>query len=419
MKLALQSTKSRALVLAASSFLVFVFLANAALQFLAARFSTREDQTGLETAVRLQPYNAEYRYRLGMYFSLLQPDKAAQSYRMAVALNPYRAAYWLALARAYGSLDEMSAQDGALTKATVMAPTDPATTWEAANTYFSRGNVEQTLNQCQKLLHDDGPSFERALPFCWRVKPDADFFLSQMLPRKAEDYESLLYFLMREEKTDASAKTWQEIIDIHNEVPRRLVFDYVHYLLVHQQTEPAFHVWQQAAPLADLAEYQPSENNLIVNGDFEERVLNGGFDWLYQKSPHVSLSLDAGQNASDGRSLFMSFDKAQIEDAGIQQLVPIHADTTYDFSADFKAKEMEGAGGVHFVIQDAYSGNVLFATKDLTDTSDWQQTSGSFTSGPNTTLLIVRLQRLPAGDVIKGKLWIDGVRLMERRMEQP
>lgn len=419
MKFPLQTTAVRVLVLTASLLLVSAFLASAALQLVAAHFSTRDDQASLAWAVRLQPHNAEYRYRLGTYFSLLQPEKAAQAYRAAVALNPYRAAYWLALARAYGSLGETPAQDNALAKATAMAPTDPATAWEAANTYFSRGNVEQTLDQCQKLLRDDGLTFERALPFCWRVKPDVDFFLSRMIPRKAEDYESLLYLLISKQETNASDRVWQEVRDGRGDVPRRLVFDYVHYLLAQQQTEQAFRVWQQAASLAHLSQYQPTENNLIVNGGFEDRVLNGGFDWLYQKSPHVLLSLDTEENPSRGRSLLLSFDKAQIEDAGIQQFVPVHADATYDFSADFKAKEIEGAGGVHFIIQDAYKGTILLATNDLSDTNDWQQAKGSFTSGPNTKLLIVRLQRLPAGDVINGKVWIDDVRLTERRMEQP
>jgi hypothetical protein len=42
----------------------------------------------------------------------------------------------------------------------------------------------------------------------------------------------------------------------------------------------------------------------------------------------------------------------------------------------------------------------------------WKQVSGTFTSGPDTKLLVIRLQRIPAGSPIRGNLWIDGVRLV-------
>jgi len=59
------------------------------------------------------------------------------------------------------------------------------------------------------------------------------------------------------------------------------------------------------------------------------------------------------------------------------------------------------------------------ATGNLIDSNDWKQVNGTLTTGPETSLLMLRLQRLPAGDVIKGKLWIDGVRLTEQPQQQP
>ena len=42
-------------------------------------------------------------------------------------------------------------------------------------------------------------------------------------------------------------------------------------------------MWQQAAPRFGLSAYVPTGMNLIVNGDFGLDILNGGFDWQYEK----------------------------------------------------------------------------------------------------------------------------------------
>src|SRR6185312_2104383 len=135
MRIQAKSPATKTFLLISAFLFSFLFVAFAACQYLAAIFSERNDLSSLQRTVRLQPLNAEYRYRLGLYFSLLNPDAAAESFRAAVSLNPYRADYWLALARAYNSMGDAQAQDPALRNALKMGPTDPAIVWEAANVY--------------------------------------------------------------------------------------------------------------------------------------------------------------------------------------------------------------------------------------------------------------------------------------------
>ena len=52
----------------------------------------------------------------------------------------------------------------------------------------------------------------------------------------------------------------------------------------------------------------PARNNLIVNGDFSLDVLNGGFDWQYQKQPSVTLTLDPSDFHGGHRSLLITFE---------------------------------------------------------------------------------------------------------------
>src|SRR5207302_8933735 len=122
----------------------------------------------------------------------------------------------------------------------------------------------------------------------------------------------------------------------------------------------ASRVWQEAAGLSDLAAYQPTDENLLVNGDFSLSILNNGFDWTYQKSSAVSLAIDPDESYSNSRSLRILFLGPSVEDAGIRQFISLSPETQYAFSAYYKASEMDGAGAPEFAIQDVYSAAKLF-----------------------------------------------------------
>ncbi len=91
---------------------------------------------------------------------------------------------------------------------------------------------------------------------------------------------------MSKQETAATAKVWDKLIatsQTSQPFELRYVNEYLQYLLNHKDVDQARLVWQQAAPRFGLSSYVPTRNNLIVNGDFGLDVLNGGFDWQYEK----------------------------------------------------------------------------------------------------------------------------------------
>ena len=78
---------------------------------------------------------------------------------------------------------------------------------------------------------------------------------------------------------------------------------------------------------------------------------------------------------------------------------------------------MDGAGGMEFAFSDAYKNTTLFLSEDLRDADFWKETGGTFSTGPETTLIALRIARVPSGSPIRGKLWIDGLRLVRREKE--
>ena len=173
MQLAIATRGRKIAVLLAASVLAAIYIAISALQFLAAHYSEKNDLASLERAVRLQPGNSEYRYRVARYLSLTQsaPDMVASAYRAAVALNPHRARYWFELAGAYQLMGDTQGQADALDHAILADPKTPDVAWQAANFSLVQGDTDKALQEFRVVLEND-PSFApAALQLCWRVNP--------------------------------------------------------------------------------------------------------------------------------------------------------------------------------------------------------------------------------------------------------
>src|SRR5258708_26698398 len=71
--------------------------------YLAAYLGSNPDLPNIKRAIRLEPFNAQYRELLGRNLALsgASLDEAISNYRTAVRLNPYESRYWLDLAGAY------------------------------------------------------------------------------------------------------------------------------------------------------------------------------------------------------------------------------------------------------------------------------------------------------------------------------
>lgn len=423
MQIALHSPARKIVFLGTCLAFTFVYIGLVARAFLADHLSQQLDIASLQMAARLEPGNAEYQYRIGRYFLQTQdsPEAAKQFLKSAVALNSHNASYWFELSRVYRRLSSPDQQKDALQHAIASDPSTPEVAWDAANLYWSLGETDKALEEFRVVLENDPYLPAAALDRCWRIKPDVNALLRDVVPRRADTYSTFLDFLISRNEPAAAASVWAQIVQIQQPIEMRHVFDYVRYLIERKEVSEAHQVWQQAASLCDLLGYQSSPENLVVNGDFSQPVLNGGFDWRYEKLSDVSLTLDPAESHSGHRSLSIIFDSRGIEDAGIRQLIPVEPDATYEFSAFFKSEGLEGAGGPRFVLQDQFTAVNYFASAELKDADFWKQVSGTFNTGPDAKLLVLRIQRVPVGDAIRGKLWIDGVRLVpvHRAQEQP
>jgi len=409
MKISLQSRTRRYLIASIVAVLSVAYLGITVMRFAAAWQGSRPELKSLERAIRLDPGDADYRHDLGRYYDLVarDPASAVTQYKAAVQLNPHSARYWFDLASAYQVLGDTQSQTAALEHAIEADSTTPDVAWEAANLYLVQGENDKALREFRVVIANDLPLATPALQFCWRIDPDVDALLNDVVPVRADAYINFLDLLESKQETAATAKVWDALMHTGEPFEIRHAYDFIRYSIQHKQVDEAVLAWRQTAHRFGMSSYLPSSANLVVNGNFDLDVLNAGFDWQYQKQAPVSLSLDPSDFHAGRRSLMISFDGPGISDAGIYQYVAVQPNTTYDFSAYYKnGGEMEGAGGPHFTVQDMYTLQIYYESDELKDTGFWKSADGEFTTGPECKLVVLHIRRVPEGSPMRGRLWV-------------
>jgi tetratricopeptide (TPR) repeat protein len=416
MQIELQSPLRRFGFAGACLILIGLYLPFAGRAGWAAHLAAKPDSPNIQRAIRLEPSNAEYHALLGRNLALsgVSLDEAISDYRTAVLLNPYESRYWLDLASAYHVAGRIDEQTQSVEQAVDADPTTPNVAWAAANIFLIQGNVGKALPYFRTVLDNDPDAVDWTLQICWRATGNANQILDQALPRRTDLYLSFLRLLVTKQELVPAENAWDHLIGLRQPFPPKLAFPYFQLLIAKQKVAAAKTAWQHLAQVdQEIQPYLPSRENLIVNGGFEENLLNGGFDWWYESNPHAALAIDTDLFYDGTRSLSVTFDGRNAPEAGIAQFIPVKPDTDYEFSVESRTQDIDSASGPRFAIADAYTDSSYVLTDDLLGTNPWHKQHARFRTGPNTNLLFLKVIRQPAAPLIRGKLWIDDVRLVE------
>ena len=376
-----------------------------------ARSGTRES---LEEASRLEPGNATYADLLGRrsFYAEQNVKQAIHEFQDATSLNPGMAQYWTDLALAYSAAGQAGHEREAVQRALLADPSSPEVAWDAANFYFALGDTPAALAQLRIVFQYQPWSAQDGMQLAWRATHDPGLIAREALPDDPEPRLAFLKFLLDQNEGDAAAQVWTQVTTEGRSFDPKLAYPYIEYLIEHKQVARAQEIWKQLAAIdPGFAPYLPSPG-LMVNGGFEQDIVNAGFDWRYRQAPHVSLALDGTEAHSGKHALAINFDGGPVGDLGFWQLVPVQPGATYEMTAYSQAEEWSGTGGLRLAVEDAYNHTPCGASDLLATTAGWRATITTFTAGPQTTLVLVKLVRDPAGGVLTGRFWLDDISLV-------
>jgi tetratricopeptide (TPR) repeat protein len=396
---------------------ITAYMAIAARDYVAFHLGASPERHAMEEAIALEPSNAEYRHDFGSYlmFSERRPDLAIPYYRSAVTLKAYSAEYWVDLARAYAATGDNNHQEVALKQALGVDPNTPSVIWEVANAFLTRRDLQQGFRLFRILLATDPSRMETTLQVCWFTTHDVDIMLRDVLPATPSAHLEFLKLLTGEGEREGAKQVWARLIALREQFDPQLAKSYTEYLIAQGDIAQAQAAWSDLGRIdVGFQPYLASAANLVVNGGFEQKPQNMGFDWRYADSPGANLALDAKQFHSGDRSLSVAFVGRAVVDVGLSQFIPVNPSTRYNFRAFVKSDNIFAANGPRFAISDAEAKKPLLVTEEVLETTDWRQIGGVLTTGPSTHLLLLQITRASDAGPITGKLWVDDVSLVQQ-----
>ncbi len=415
MRIELNNRRNTAAFLVISLALALPYLWLVQQHYRAAASTTDLSLDGLQQAVHWEPANADYHDMLGRYYLFVAQDatQGAEHFQRAAQLDSHSSRYWLDLATAKGLLGDTSAQRAALENALRVDPKTPKTAWEVGNFFLVDGNVERALDSFKAVIQYDPVSVRPALDLCWRATHDVNMILAHAMPNELGPHLELLRLLYEQNQPEAAMIAWRALVGLNQPYKVTDAMPFVEYLIYQRHIADAQEVWSSMAKLSPSLRPATSDGNLIVNGNFDEDIIPGGFSWRLQPPALQSARVDDQEFHAGTASLALEFTGPAFADYGLSQLVPVKPNQLYELKVTAKSQEITAAEGPRLMVEDPKH-TVIAKGNEWQGTHGWDEQSIMFTTPPGTQLVRVYIGRETGAGLIRGKLWVDEFRMYER-----
>jgi hypothetical protein len=376
----------------------------------------------LNRAIELDPGNAEYHLRLARLalYSVANasPELAQEHLSRAAELSPRNVQVWLELSAAYGFQGDTEKAESYLRRADILAPQIPAIQWVVGNFFLLQGNIDQAFKHLRSTLNGSHKYDSILFRTAWKASEDGATILAELIPDRAETEFSYLYYLLDENKLPEALAVWNRIAASPQKFEAIQAAGFLDRLLADRRPADAAHVWNDLRDKGLIKPtYQPTAQNLMINGDFEEDLVNGGFDWRIGKVEGAQAFVHGDAFHSPSHSMRVTFDgKSNINFDHVYQVVRVEPNQKYRLQGHLKTDRITTDSGVRLGIQDSYDPARLsvFSESYTGTTPGWNQVALDFKTGPTTELITVRLARQPSkklDNLISGTAWLDDVSL--------
>src|SRR5216684_1132027 len=385
----------------------------------AAQWIETEDIDNLKQATRLDPGNALAHNRLGFLYLREASDVTAAlpHLRRAVELNPRVAVYWIDLANGSEMAGELNRARDAYERAVALAPMRPEFTWELANYDLRTGENDKALTGFARYLHMVPGARAKTFALLGRGINDPALVWEKVVRVSGDPETELSYlaYLKFRNAAFSTARFWNEFAAQGKPMPVNTAVHYVDRLLENQEYGEAKRVWSDLQKAGVVPASAP-DGNLVFNPNFEQKPLNGGFDWRLHQEPFVDFDLPQSGFCKEGRCLYLNFSVPHNSDyEPAFEIVPVNSSQTYALSAFVRSQDITSDSGPRLRVVDAECPTCIdVSTSAALETKAWHKVDTTFTTGPNTHAVKLSVWR-PRSRVfpmeISGEFWLDSVSL--------
>lgn len=420
MRIDLSDSRARwaflSLVLLFSS--VFVFLAAEA--WLAEAWGSSPNPRHWHAAARLEPGNALYWERLGLFEQWDEEDQslssAVENLKRAVELNPWSARFHDELANAYELRGNYASAQGQYELAAQVYPKSPDAAWSYGSFLIRQRRPIAGFMQIRRALEDDPSLTAAAISQCLAADPDVNEIVTDTLPRTSRVYLAALNYFVSQGRSNEATIVWNKLLNLERPFPMAQAIPFIDQLIAQNRTSDAMDDWDAALAATKWPHDRETGESVVFNGGFEYDLLNGGFDWREIQQQGITYTFDRTAIHSGERSLRIDFESNEnLNFQHVYQDVMVQPREQYRLTAFLRTEGISSDSGIRFEILDPRHPTIPPAlTPDVKGTTSWTKVQATAITDANTRLVEIVLRRLPSetlDDKLNGTVWVDDVAL--------
>jgi hypothetical protein len=357
----------------------------------------RASPDSLERAASLVPTRAEYQFALAQ----IHPDRAVPYLRRAIGLNPFLTSARIALASRMESSGDLRGAEAELLEAT-RRDRQFAPAWALANFYFRADRHDQFWRWARTAAQISYGGLHPLFDLCFALTDDPAVVLNRVVvPRRIVEREYLAY-LVGQGRLDGARAAALRVGASPTEGDRDVLLDFVDRTLAAGQFQAALETWNQLSALG-LVPYAAAKPGALVNGDFQQPILNHAFDW---RTPDVNCAL-AAQTRNDGPAIELIFSGKQPENCDVlNHFVPVSKRAQYVLRFQYRTRDLPSKTGLRWSIGPG-------SERELPASEEWSSGEWRFRASADTALLVLTYRRMPGTRRIEGTVLLRQIRLEE------
>ena len=378
-----------------------------------------------QVAVSLAPDDPLTRWRLAQAtqknLPLDQQIQAIAEYEKAVSLSPNDYRFWMALGTASEQAGDQVKAERALKQAVALAPAYAYPHWYLGNLLLRTGRYDEAFAELRVASEADVGFQPQQFNLIWEIYSNDPEGLKKAVGESSLTRAKFALYLVGRQKYEEGLRLWESLTPDDKRANRESAEALVNNLVIVWRYHDALKVWNDIAPNEKLR----AEMGRVFDPGFEDASSYGAeaaFGWQVKQVPQVQIGIDPVRSHAGANSLRLAFHvRSDIEGINVSQIVPVAANTEYDFEFYVATEKLETGGPTLVqVIDPTTSASLVQSPGASGGTSEWTRVALTFKTGDKAEAVVIRVVRPTCGTKeapvcpIFGSVWYDDFSIKRR-----
>ncbi len=360
-----------------------------------------DTERSLRVAIRLEPDAWPYDMRLALF----DDGDAQQLLESAIKLDPYNAQADIELALRFESGGDYAGAEKLLLDAFAVDHTY-LPRWSLANFYFRRNNLSAFWAWARSAAEMPSDNAAPLFELCWRLSPDANEIARKILNNNPELVRQYVAFLLARNQLPAAGGIADRLIQVGDPATDATeMFSVIDRLVAANEGEAAKALWDHLIEM----HWVVADRDMPNNPEFARDPLPVSFDW--------ELSSFPGLHSWPGPSgLDTEFSGDEPENCAIAEQTVVLSPGNYEMEYSYRTEDIPPQTGLRWQMIAAAPEKVLAESPDLSSAA-LSDVMVPFSVAPGASLIRLRLEYLRAIGTprISGTLVLPSVHIHLRR----